>query len=103
VFGGTQILDLVPVTTVVHAFLRTLELGPIPGPVNIGSGVATPIVDLARRILRLTGSISHVLVEPARDAEVDRFCANTTRMREVLGLCPPEDPIASVGHWWRGA
>jgi UDP-glucose 4-epimerase len=100
VFGGTQLLDVVPVGTVVEAILRSLDLGPIQGPINIGSGVATPILELAKRILALTGSTSPIVIEPARDVEVDRFCAETTRMTGVLGVRAPADPVASIGEWW---
>lgn len=101
VFGGAQVLDLIPVEVAVAGFLRLLDRGPISNPINIGSGVQTPILQLARRILEMTDSTSRVICAPAREAEVDRFCADTRRMREVLQLEPPRDPVASIAEWWQ--
>jgi hypothetical protein len=58
---------------------------------------------LAKRILEITGSNSPIVCEPARGPEVDRFCADTRAMREVLGIEPPLDPVVSIADWWERA
>jgi len=93
VYGGKQVLDFVWVGQVVDALLRTSELeGPTP-PINIGSGTGTRIVDLARRIRLLAGSHSQLQLVPARAVEVVQYVARVDRMRQLLSLEPPADPL----------
>jgi UDP-glucose 4-epimerase len=93
VFGGKQVIDLVWIDQVVEALTRAAALGgPLP-PMNIGSGTGTRIVDLARRIARLACGQPHITFEPARSFEVTRFVANIDRMRQLLGIEPPLDPM----------
>lgn len=96
VYGGRQMLDFVWVDVVVEALIRAAEAtGPLP-PINVGSGVGTPIVDLARRVLRLAGGHGRVDLLPARPFDVTRFVANVDRLRQLLGVQPPDDPLAHL-------
>jgi UDP-glucose 4-epimerase len=94
VFGGSQILDFVWIDTVVDALVYAGEYG-VSGPTNIGSGVGTSILELGRRIIEAARSASILVRGAARDAEVTRFVADTTRMR-ALGLMPDHDPLAHL-------
>lgn len=96
VYGGDQVIDFVPVGTAVAALLRAAERGTDGDAVNVASGQGTSIVDLAQRILALTGSRSQVRVTPARGAEVRQFVADTARMRTWLGVEPPADPLCDL-------
>ncbi|MGE0600078.1 MAG: NAD-dependent epimerase/dehydratase family protein [Dehalococcoidia bacterium] len=100
VFGGSQVLDLVPIDTVCTAFRRVLELGGADEPINIGSGTPVGILALAEHIIGLTGSSSKVEVVPPRGPEVSRYCADITRARDLLGLEPHPDPLASIEADW---
>jgi UDP-glucose 4-epimerase len=91
VYGGAQVIDFLWVGTAVDALLHAERDG-LDGPLNVGSGVGTSILELARRVLVVTGSKSELVKLPARDAEVARFVADTRRMRS-LGLVPEEDPL----------
>ena len=51
-------------------------------------------MDLARRIGRLVDSHARLSLQPARKVEVTRFVANVDRMRQILKLEPPLDPLA---------
>lgn len=93
VFGGTQLIDFVWVGLVVEALLRAAGADIVGVPINVGSGTGTPILDLARRILAVTGSSSDLIVTPARHAEVTRFVADVDRLHEHLGLVPDADPL----------
>jgi len=96
VYGGQQLIDLVWIDQVVEALIRVAEIaGPLP-PINIGSGTGTRIVDLARRIVRLTGGHSHIKIQQARPVEVTRFVASVNRMRQMLGIQPSVDPLAHL-------
>lgn len=93
--GGGQIIDFVPVGVVVEALLRVAD-SPVATPVNIGSGKGTALPQLARRIIAEAGSSSELVTAPARSAEVVRFVADVARMRAVLGLEPPDDPLTRL-------
>ena len=92
-FGGEQELDFVPVATAVEAIVRILRRGPIDKPVNVGSGQRTSLRTLAAAIMAIAGTGVPVEVVPARHVEVCRFQADVTRMRELLGVDPPEHPL----------
>jgi nucleoside-diphosphate-sugar epimerase len=62
-------------------------------PVNIGSGCGTPILDLARQVIRVTGSRSEVEIVPPREQEVVGYTADISRMRRLLDIHPGDDPL----------
>ncbi|HWO93917.1 MAG TPA: NAD-dependent epimerase/dehydratase family protein [Dehalococcoidia bacterium] len=94
-YGGSQVLDFVWVGIAVECLLAAGERD-LDGPVNVGSGTGTSLTELAERIRSLTGGRSELKVLPARPIEVTRFVADTTRMRRVLGIQPPEDPLFAL-------
>jgi len=96
VYGGEQVIDFLWVGTCVDALLFAAEHG-LPGPVNIGSGIGTKILDLASRVLEVTRSSSQVVRTAPREIEVAKFVADTRRMR-ALGLQPEPDPLAHLGE-----
>ncbi|MEX1254750.1 MAG: NAD-dependent epimerase/dehydratase family protein [Dehalococcoidia bacterium] len=96
VYGGKQVLDFIWIDVVVEALLRAADLDSLSEPVNVGSGQGTPIIKLAERILSASGGGSSIRIMPAREEEVVRFVADTQRMRDILGLAPPDDPLAHL-------
>jgi UDP-glucose 4-epimerase len=96
VFGGEQVIDFLWVGTAVDALLFAAK-NDLPGPVNIGSGVGTKILDLAARIIRVTGAKVQIRRSPAREIEVAKFVADTTLMR-TLGLSPETDPLQHLAE-----
>jgi nucleoside-diphosphate-sugar epimerase len=98
VYGGDQLIDFVPVQTVVAAFLRAAEADVAGLPINVGSGVGTPILALAERLRLLCGRRSEVRLLPAHGAEVRAFVADTRRMRALLGVMPPSDPLCGLAE-----
>jgi UDP-glucose 4-epimerase len=96
VYGGKQVIDFVWVGHVVEALVRAAEFeGALP-PINIGSGTGTRIVDLARRIMRLSDRHARLGLHPARSMEVTRYVANVERMQQLLKIDPPLDPLAHL-------
>jgi UDP-glucose 4-epimerase len=93
VYGGDQVIDFLWIGTAVDALTWAADRG-LPGPVNIGSGKGTRILDLAERVLAVTGHKSKIVRTAARDVEVAKFVADVGRMRG-LGLLPEADPL---GH-----
>jgi UDP-glucose 4-epimerase len=99
-FGGSQVLDLVPVDLVVEALQRAAATDLHGQPVNVGSGRGTTLRELARRVQALAGIDLHMSVLPARTIEVTRFVADVTRMKSLLGLSPPADPLVDLPALW---
>ena len=96
VFGGDQVLDFVWVGTVVDALVMAGLGEPIVGPLNVGSGQGTTIVDLARRVLDATSSPSRLDFVPGRGEETVRFVADTARACAIVKLPRPVDPLSRL-------
>jgi nucleoside-diphosphate-sugar epimerase len=101
VFGGGQVIDFVWVDQVVEALVRAAAIDLDGAPINVGSGAGTPILDLAERVLGLAGGRSKLERRPARSVEVAQFQADVSRMRSLLGLEPPADPLFGLERLWR--
>jgi UDP-glucose 4-epimerase len=92
-YGGDQLIDFVWIDTVVDALIKA-GVGPmVRGPINIGSGKGVTVSELARRVVRLTGSSSPIHNVDRRHQEVARFVANIRRGQKLLGIPAPEDPL----------
>lgn len=101
-YGGNQVLDLVPVDFVADLLARTAagELAPA-GPVNVGSGTGTPLRALAAHILELAGAPADALeVRPPRGPEITRFVADTAVLRSLPGVEPPSEPLKCIRLDW---
>lgn len=96
VYGGKQVMDIVWIGQVVEALVRAAALEiPLP-PINVGTGTGTRIIDLASRIARLSDARPGIQLRPARAFDVTRFIANVERMRKILMIEPPLDPLANL-------
>jgi nucleoside-diphosphate-sugar epimerase len=60
------------------------------------SGTGTKILDLAKRIIQVSGSAAELRVVPRRPIEVMRFIASTDRMSQMLGIQPATDPLSHL-------
>ncbi len=94
-FGGQQVLDFFWVGHAVRALIAAAD-SPNEGPINVGSGQGVALPNLAERVVKLTGSRSAVRRCPAREVEVVRFVADVGKMRRLLGVDPPPDPLDSL-------
>jgi UDP-glucuronate decarboxylase len=64
--------------------------------INIGSDIETPTIDLAKRIIEITGSSSPIThLPPLKEGDMTRRLPDITRMRAVLGreLTPLDEGI----------
>jgi len=96
IFGdGTQTRDYVYITDVIDAVLSAAATD-VEGPINIGSGVETSLLDLLSGIVEAgptrngsNGSSAHAVPEPeflpARRDEVRRNVVDTSRAAELIG------------------
>ena len=96
VFGGDQVLDLIWIDHCVEALLQAALLSTLSEPINVGSGIGTPIRKLAEAVIHFTCSESTVDLLPARSQEVIGYVADVGRMRSILGIEPPDDPLSFI-------
>ncbi|MGH2876993.1 MAG: NAD-dependent epimerase/dehydratase family protein, partial [Solirubrobacteraceae bacterium] len=91
VFGdGRQTRDWVDVSDVVRANLLAAA-SDLTGPVNIGHGRETSVLDLLDALGEAAGDGARPMtpeLQPARPGEVRRSCLDVTRARERLGWEP---------------
>jgi nucleoside-diphosphate-sugar epimerase len=98
VFDPEKLLDFVWIDSVVDA-LAAAGMGLwIRQPINIGSGKGLRLVEVAERIIRLSGSTSTILRLGGRAAEVGRFVADVSLSRELLGIPIPDDPLSHLAE-----
>ncbi|MBI5228679.1 GDP-mannose 4,6-dehydratase [Candidatus Micrarchaeota archaeon] len=87
VFGERQVIDFVFVDDTVNAFIKALD-APSGETINIASGKGTTVLELAKLIKQLNNSLSEIKVEPPRKFEVDKFIADVSKAKKVLGWTP---------------
>jgi len=104
IFGdGLQTRDYVFVGDVVRANLAALDSS-YCGPVNIGTGNETSVVELHARLRRLTGRDAAPEHAPAKEGEVRRSVLSCARAAEVLGWKPSitlDDGLAATVDFFR--
>lgn len=94
VFGdGAQTRDFVYVGDVAQAIVTAASTGHGHPPINIGTGKAITVKELAHTIVELCGGRSEVLHAPPRQGEIMHSVATVDRMAEHLGL-RAETPLA---------
>src|SRR5688572_1582217 len=87
---GGQLRDFVSIHDVVDCLMLMIET---PGadylPVNVGSGQAVTILEIARLLARLLGtSIEPQVTETGRKFDIRHNTADITRARDTLGFAP---------------
>jgi len=80
VYGGNQTRDFIHIDDVVRAIKRAAE-SDVVGTFNIGSGVETPIIDLANEFSHRRGV--SVEIKPARPGEVQYISLDITEAKEA--------------------
>ncbi len=85
VFGdGKQTRDYIYVGDVVSAALAAAE-SEARGPINVGTGIETDVLELAARLGELGGKSFEPDFAPAREGEVQRVSVDPARAAEELG------------------
>ena len=104
IFGdGTQERDYMYVDDAVAAYELCATIDLYGEPLNIGSGKTISIIDLANKIIKLTGSESKIIHAEPRPGEVQRLCANTEKAKS-LGFVSKTDfdrDLASYILWYK--
>jgi UDP-glucose 4-epimerase len=104
VFGdGRQQRDYVYVGDVVEA---TLAAAGRPGVFNVGTGVATSVLELLQACISVTGVQVEAVFEPPRAGEIQRSVLDTALAERELGFkaqTPLEDGLAATWEFVRRA
>jgi len=104
VYGeGQQTRSFCYVDDTVEALLRLLQ-SPLGEPVNIGNAVEYTVLELAEKVLRLTGSRSALRFLPLPVDDPQRRRPDITRAREQLGWAPRvslDDGLRETIDWFR--
>ncbi|MDD5503918.1 MAG: SDR family NAD(P)-dependent oxidoreductase [Candidatus Omnitrophica bacterium] len=86
---GSQTRDFTFIADVVNSSEKALFAKACDGEViNIGTGVRTSILSLARAIIEVTGSKANIRFTPKRLNDVLNRCAEINKMSRVLGYAP---------------
>jgi UDP-glucose 4-epimerase len=89
--SGTQTRDFVAVADIIASSLAAIGKASAAAPVvNVGTGTATRIVDLARMVCAARGldGERHVRFGPARGSDIAHSVADTRLLRATLGFVP---------------
>jgi UDP-glucose 4-epimerase len=104
---GLQTRDYVYVEDVVRANAQALASESVHGPVNIGTGIETSVVELVAALAAITGVASPVCHGPPRPGEQRRSVLAIERARSELGWLPRtplREGLAATAAWFaRGA
>ncbi|HVT36210.1 MAG TPA: NAD-dependent epimerase/dehydratase family protein [Nevskiaceae bacterium] len=87
---GQQTRDFVHVDDVIESIMQSLEVSPAAADLrlNIGSGRAVSIDQLARMLARGAASTAGAVHIDAREGDIRHSCADISRAAQVLGYRP---------------
>jgi UDP-glucuronate decarboxylase len=85
---GLQTRSFCYVDDLVEGAVRMMEMENLIGPVNLGNPDEYTILELAKSIIRLTGSHSKIHYLPLPDDDPVRRCPDITLAREKLDWQP---------------
>lgn len=98
IFGnGEQTRDFVYVKDVVAANVFLAEQADLSGVYNVGYGKSVTINELAKQIIHLTGSKSHIQYAPPRPGDVKHSLAAAFKLN-AAGLTPENHFEAGLGE-----
>ncbi|CAL9564586.1 dTDP-glucose 4,6-dehydratase 2 [Streptomyces sp. enrichment culture] len=101
---GSQTRSLCYVDDTVAGIVALAE-SDLPGPVNIGGEEETTVLDIARRIVKLTGSASPITFVERPGDDPARRCPDTSLAREKLGWAPRvgwQEGLERTIDWFAG-
>ena len=107
VFGdGNQTRDFTFVDDIADGIAAAARCeGAIGQTINLGSGTATSVRDLAHIIAEVTGHESRIEHHAARPGDVANLCADSGLAAQLLGYRPAvllRDGLARLAGWYRG-
>ncbi len=102
---GSQTRSFTYIDDLVEGIWRLMQ-APVPDPVNLGNPQEMTLLELAKRVLRLTGSVSPVVFMPLPQDDPRVRQPDITRARTLLGWEPRVEVDEGLGktiEWFRAA
>lgn len=94
---GQQTRSFCYVDDLIEGFVRLMNTDKdVTGPINIGNPGEFTILELANKVIELTGSKSELIREPLPENDPMRRQPDITKAREVLGWAPTVDLEAGL-------
>jgi UDP-glucuronate decarboxylase len=101
---GGQTRSFCYVSDQIDGLMRLMEHdGPQPGPVNIGNPIEKSILELARTIVRITGSSSEIVFKPLPTDDPKRRRPDISKAERLLGWRPKvglEEGLRATIRWF---
>jgi len=98
VFGdGSQTRSFCYVSDLVRGIHR-LMLSDVHDPINLGNPEEMPVLELARRILKITGSTSQIVNRPLPENDPQLRRPDITRAQKLLGWSPRIDSDTGLNN-----
>jgi UDP-glucuronate decarboxylase len=89
VYGdGSQTRSFCYVSDLIDALVRLMNEPDFQGPVNLGNPNEFTVLELAEKVLRLTGSRSRIALRPLPSDDPVKRCPDISLARERLGWAP---------------
>jgi UDP-glucuronate decarboxylase len=89
VYGdGTQTRSFCYVSDLIEALVRTMNTEEFAGPVNIGNPTEFTVLELAEKVLALTGSKSRIALKPLPSDDPVRRCPDISLAKSKLSWEP---------------
>ena len=85
---GTQTRSFCYVSDLIEALARAMDSEGFPGPMNIGNPVEFTVLELAEKVLKLTGSKSRIVYKPLPSDDPVRRCPDISLAKSKLGWEP---------------
>ncbi len=101
---GLESRDFVHVSDVAAAFVAALDTEqPVNSAINAGSGIATPVIEVARALSLAFGAEPNIEVtEQYRLGDIRHNSADISRLGQLLGIAPRvslEDGLGRFARW----
>jgi len=104
IFGdGLQTRSFCYVSDLIEGINR-LMLSDINGPVNLGNPEELTVLELARRILKITGNGSHLVFRPLPEDDPKQRRPDITKAKKVLGWNPKvslDEGLMDTIEWFK--
>lgn len=105
IFGdGQQERAFLYVQDCVEGLILSMEKIADADPINLGSEEVISINDLVKKIIRISGKDIEIKYDLSGPRGTYRYCADTTKMKRVLGWSPKtslEEGLKRTYHWAR--
>ncbi len=89
VFGnGAQTRSFCYISDLIDGICRMAEIDDFIGPVNLGNPVELSILEIANKILLITGSRSKIVFKPLPPDDPERRCPDVSVAKKILNWAP---------------